>query len=88
MAPHPEDMRKLLIQMVRQLVEYPDAVSAEMTESGNSVQLLLRVNPSDVETLVGTSGRRLDSLRKILGGVSVREGQKYSIDIDEGGAGT
>lgn len=83
MAPDPKDMRKLLIRMVRELVDNPDAVTVEMTESGTSVRLLLRVDPSDMGKINGTRGRSLDSLRKILDGLSAREGRRYLLDIEE-----
>jgi uncharacterized protein len=86
-APDPEDMRKLLIRMVRELVDNPDAVSARMTESGNSVRLLLRVHPSDAGKIIGARGRDLASLREILDGLSAREGRKYILDVDDCDAG-
>lgn len=55
-APDPEDMRKLLIRIVRELVDYADAVSAQMTDSGTGVRLLLRVDPADVGKIIGTRG--------------------------------
>jgi predicted RNA-binding protein YlqC (UPF0109 family) len=83
MAPDPEDMRKLLVRLVRELTHRPDAVSVRMTESSKSVRLLLRVDQSDVARVIGPNRRTVDSLMKILNFVSVCGGRKYIVDIDE-----
>lgn len=83
MPPHAEDMRKLLIKLARELVNNPDAVSAQMFESPDSVRLLLWVDPADVGKIVGERGRGLDSLRKILRGLGAREGREIILDIEE-----
>jgi predicted RNA-binding protein YlqC (UPF0109 family) len=69
MAPDPEDMRKLLVRLVRELTHRPDAVSVRMTESSKRV--------------IGPNRRTVDSLMKILNFVSVCGGRKYIVDIDE-----
>jgi uncharacterized protein len=86
-APAPEDMRKLLVRLVSDLVDNRDAVSVRMTESGNSIRLLLRVDPSDLGRIIGTRGQTANSLRKILGGLGGRDGREYILDIDERDAG-
>ena len=83
MPPHAEDMRKLLIKLARELVNNPDAVSANVIESPDSVRLLLRVDPADVGKIVGTKGRSLDALRKILRSLGAREGRDIILDIEE-----
>jgi len=86
-APDPEDMRKMLVRLVRELVSNPDAVSVQMTESGTSVLLLLRVARSDIGKIVGAKGATADSIRRILKGLGAREGRKYTLHIDECDAG-
>ena len=83
MPPHAEAMRKLLIKLARELVNNPDAVSAHVIESSDSVRLLLRVDPADVGKIVGTKGRSLDALRKILRSLGAREGRDIILDIEE-----
>jgi uncharacterized protein len=83
MPSHAEDMRKLFIKLARELVNNPDAVSVHEFESPDNVRLLVRVDPADIGMIVGTKGRSLDSLRKILQGLGGREGRRYILDIEE-----
>lgn len=84
MAPDVEDMQKLLIRIVRELVNNPDAVSVQMmSESPRGIRVLLRVDPPDMRKIVGATGRTADSIRRILNGLGEREGRKYILDIEE-----
>lgn len=53
----PQDMRKLVIQLAREMVDHPDAVDVQLSRSGNSIRLVLRVERSDLARITGERGR-------------------------------
>ena len=79
----PEDMRELVTQIARALVDLPDAVEVIPQESENSTALRLRVAPSDVGKVIGKQGRTARSVRTILGAVSMKHRHRYTLDILE-----
>ncbi|MFZ0272111.1 MAG: KH domain-containing protein [Acidobacteriaceae bacterium] len=81
----PEDMRELVTQIARALVDIPEAVEVEPEEKENSTALRLRVAPSDVGKVIGKQGRTARSMRTILGAVSVKHHHRYTLDILEEG---
>jgi hypothetical protein len=79
----PEDMRELVTQIARALVDIPEAVEVEPEEKENSTALRLRVAPSDVGKVIGKQGRTARSMRTILGAVSMKHHHRYTLDILE-----
>jgi predicted RNA-binding protein YlqC (UPF0109 family) len=79
----PEDMRELVTQIARALVDLPDAVEVIPQESENSTAFRLRVAPSDVGKVIGKQGRTARSVRTILGAVSMKHHHRYTLDILE-----
>ncbi len=79
----PDDMRELIHQIARALVDIPDAVDIEAVEKDESTALRLRVDPTDVGKVIGKQGRTARSIRTILGAVSVKHHHRYTLDILE-----
>jgi uncharacterized protein len=79
----PDDMRELVIQIARALVDTPDAVIVEAVERDESTALRLRVAPTDVGKVIGKQGRTARSMRTILGAVSMKHQHRYTLDILE-----
>jgi predicted RNA-binding protein YlqC (UPF0109 family) len=79
----PDDMRELVTQIARALVDMPDAVEVEADEREDSTALRLRVAPSDVGKVIGKQGRTARSMRTILGAVSMKHRHRYTLDILE-----
>jgi hypothetical protein len=79
----PEDMRELVTQIARALVDLPEEVQVEPQESEHSTALRLRVDPSDVGKVIGKQGRTARSVRTILGAVSMKHHHRYTLDILE-----
>jgi predicted RNA-binding protein YlqC (UPF0109 family) len=79
----PEDMRELVTQIARALVDLPEAVQVEPQESEHATALRLRVDPSDVGKVIGKQGRTARSVRTILGAVSMKHHHRYTLDILE-----
>src|SRR5246127_1032798 len=79
----PDDMRELVIQIARALVDLPEAVIVEEVERDESTALRLRVAPTDVGKVIGKQGRTARSMRTILGAVSMKHHHRYTLDILE-----
>ncbi len=81
----PDDMRELIDQIARALVDIPEAVEVEEQDSVETTRIMLRVAPSDVGKVIGKQGRTARSMRTILGAVSMKHHHRYSLDILEDG---
>lgn len=79
----PDDMRELVTQIARALVDIPEAVVVEEVERDDSTVLRLRVAPTDVGKVIGKQGRTARSVRTILGAVSMKHHHRYTLDILE-----
>jgi predicted RNA-binding protein YlqC (UPF0109 family) len=69
-ADRPDDMRELVNQIARALVDIPEAVIVEAVER-------------DESTVIGKQGRTARSVRTILGAVSMKHHHRYTLDILE-----
>lgn len=79
----PDDMRELVTQIARALVDIPSEVVVEAQETPEATALRLRVAPSDVGKVIGKQGRTARSIRTILGAVSMKHRHRYTLDIIE-----
>jgi len=83
-----EDMRALVIQIARALVDDSESVAVEEVERDDATVLRLRVAPTDVGKVIGKQGRTARSVRTILGAVSMKHHHRYTLDIlEESSAG-
>lgn len=78
-----EDMRALVIQIAKALVDDSEAVAVEEVERDEATVLRLRVAPTDVGKVIGKQGRTARSVRTILGAVSMKHHHRYTLDILE-----
>ena len=88
MPPHAEivqDMKDLLSEIAKALVDDPDSMSVEAILEPDSTLLRLRVSQKDVGKIIGKQGRTARSLRTILGAASMKLHHRFSLDILEVG---
>ena len=83
MPDRPDDMRELVMQIGRALVDIPDEVTVEAAEKDESTTLRLRVAPTEVGKVIGKQGRTARSIRTILGAVSMKHRHRYTLEIIE-----
>jgi predicted RNA-binding protein YlqC (UPF0109 family) len=82
-----KNMKDLVLEMARALVDLPDSVSVEAFKDGDGTVLRLRVAPSDIGKVIGKQGRTARSMRTILGAASMKLKHRFALDIvEEGGA--
>lgn len=74
-------MKDLLTYIAQNLVERPQAVDVQETETDGNVVLELRVDPSDMGKVIGRQGRIAKEIRTLMRSVAQRQGKKVSVEI-------
>lgn len=74
-------MKDLLTYIAQNLVEHPQAVDVQETETDGNVVLELRVDPSDMGKVIGRQGRIAKEIRTVIRSYAQRTGEKVSVDI-------
>ena len=74
-------MKDLLTYIAQNLVEHPQAVDVQETETDGNVVLELRVDPSDMGKVIGRQGRIAKEIRTLMRSVAQRQGKKDSVEI-------
>ena len=74
-------MKDLLTYIAQNLVEHPQAVDVQETETDGNVVLELRVDPSDMGKEIGRQGRIAKEIRTLMRSVAQRQGKKVSVEI-------
>ena len=77
------DMRTLVLEITRALVDEPEAVQVDVLNDAGSTVLRLRVSPRDLGKVIGKQGRTARSLRTILGAASMKLKHRFALDIVE-----
>ncbi len=77
------DMRTLMLEITRALVDEPEAVQVEAYQDAGSTVLRLRVSARDLGKVIGKQGRTARSLRTILGAASMKLKHRFALDIVE-----
>ena len=72
-------MKELLIDMVKALVDKPDEVDINLTESENTNIFELRLGDGDVGKVIGKKGKNVNSIRTLLSASNAKEGGKRAI---------
>jgi predicted RNA-binding protein YlqC (UPF0109 family) len=78
-----KNMTVLVTDIVRALVDDPDAVFVETFEDRDGTVLRLRVAPQDLGKVIGRQGRTARSLRTILSAASMKMRHRFALDIRE-----
>ena len=76
------DVRILLEQIAKELVDEPDQVSVNQME-GDPTVFELTVAPNDVGKVIGRQGRVARALRSLINAAGVRAHKRYELEILE-----
>jgi len=74
-------LKDLLEYLAKSLVDSPDEVHVEATETGTTVVLELSVANDDVGKVIGKQGRIARALRTIVKASAVRDGKRAIVEI-------
>ncbi len=76
-------MKELLIYIVKNLVDNPDAVSVNEVDCDGEVVLELRVAPEDMGKVIGRQGRIVKEIRTVVRSYAQRNNTRVSVEIME-----
>jgi uncharacterized protein len=74
-------VKEFLDYVARALVDNPDAVSIEVDERGDEVELTLSVDEADMGRVIGRDGRIANAIRSLLRVMGTREGVHVELEI-------
>ncbi len=74
-------LQNLLVLLVRPIVDEPDRVEVEASESDTRVDLELRVAPDDIGKVIGRGGRTIRAIRTVLKAASVKVGKRVNVEV-------
>ena len=74
-------MKELLEFLARSLVDNPDDVRGEESETSDGVLLRLFVAKDDVGKVIGKQGRIARALRTVVKASAVKDGKQASVEI-------
>ena len=72
-------MKDLLVDIVKAIVDKPDEVIIDVTESENTMIYELRVGDGDVGKVIGNHGKNVGAIRTLLSAATAKEGGKRAI---------
>jgi len=76
------DVRTLVEQIVKSLVDEPGQVSVNQID-GETTVLELTVAPGDVGKVIGRQGRVAKALRSLIGAAGIRAHKRFALEIVE-----
>ena len=76
------DLKQVLADVARAIVDNPDAVTVEETVEENEVTLVLRVADDDTGMVIGRKGRIAQAIRSLMKAAGTTEGKRVNVDIE------
>ena len=77
------DVRQLVLDIAKALVDEPELVTVEAVEGPESTVLELRVAQRDLGKVIGKQGRTARSIRTILGAAGMKLKKRFTLEILE-----
>ncbi len=74
-------MLDLIKYIIGHFAENPDNVDYEVVEKGNTVEVTVLLNESDMGKVIGRQGKIAKALRTIVNSASKKTGKRYNIEI-------
>ena len=75
------DLKQVLADIARAIVDTPDAVVVEMNEDGDDVELVLTVAEDDTGMVIGRHGKIAKAIRSIVKSASYKLSKKVVVEI-------
>ena len=76
------DVRALVEQIAKALVDAPDEVSVDQVD-GETVVFTLKVAPSDLGKILGRQGRVARAIRSLVNAAGIRAHKRFALEILE-----
>jgi predicted RNA-binding protein YlqC (UPF0109 family) len=81
MARTSANTEELVRYLVGSLVDQPEAMTVERTQSGDSVRFEISLDPEDVGKVIGRGGRIIKAIRTLARAAGSTEGLHVDVDI-------
>lgn len=76
-------MLELVTYIVEQLVDDKSAVNVTSAEENGTEVITIRVAENDIGKVIGKQGKIAMSIRTLAKAVGIRNGKRYSIEIED-----
>jgi len=76
-------MKKFLKYLITSIVKYQDYVSIKEAEEGDYLNLIIKVHPKDIKTVIGKNGLTIKSIRELVKIKAFKKGKRINIKIEE-----
>ncbi len=73
--------KAVLLFLARQLVDDPEGISIDTSETRHGIKLSLRVGPDDMGKVIGRRGRVAQSIRSVVRAAGAKDGIDVVVDI-------
>jgi uncharacterized protein len=73
--------KAVLVFLARQLVDDPEAINVDTSETRNGIRLSLHVAPDDMGKVIGRRGRVAQSIRAVVRAAGAKDGVDVAVDI-------
>ena len=78
-------MFELVKYITSTFAEFPDKIEYQVAENGDTTEITVILEESDMGKVIGRQGKIAKALRTIVKAASAKEGKKYNIEIKERG---
>ena len=78
-----ENLKDFLEKVLKFIVDNPDAISITEAEEDGAMVYKLKVGQGDLGKVIGKNGQNANSLRKLLGAIGAKHGQRVQLKILE-----
>jgi predicted RNA-binding protein YlqC (UPF0109 family) len=75
------DMRALIEEIAKALVDEPDQVAVQAVDEGEGTVLELKVAANDLGKVIGKQGRTARAMRTLLGAASLMVHKRYTLEM-------
>ena len=75
------DLKQILTDIARAIVDTPEAVSVEEIINGNEVELILTVAEDDTGMVIGRHGKIAKAIRQIMKAAATTCGKHVTVEI-------
>ena len=75
------ELKQVLTDIARAIVDNPDAVNVDETVDGDDVELVLTVDESDTGMVIGRHGRIAKAIRQVMKAAANTCGKRVTVEI-------
>jgi predicted RNA-binding protein YlqC (UPF0109 family) len=75
------DLKQILTDIAKAIVDEPDAVTVVENDNGSSVVLTLSVAGPDMGKVIGRNGRIAKAIRTVMKAAANADGKKVTVEI-------